>query len=73
MSRRKSDPAASAGSRSRTPARGAAPGARGVYVNQPQSDVFVALLGISLFAILVGCLLLILHLNAYDFATKVSG
>lgn len=72
MSRRKSDPAASASSRSRTPARGAAPG-RGVYVNQPQSDVFVALLGISLFAILAGCLLLILHLNAYDFATKVSG
>lgn len=59
------------------PARGARPAAaaaRGgrVLVQTPKSDVFVALLGVSLGAILLGCLLLALHLNRYEFQTKVS-
>ncbi len=59
------------------PARGARPAAaaaRGgrVLVQTPKSDVFVALLGVSLGAILLGCILLALHLNRYEFQTKVS-
>lgn len=59
------------------PARGARPApaaARGgrVLVQTPKSDVFVALLGVSLGAILLGCILLVLLLNRYEFQTKVS-
>lgn len=73
MSRTRSAPAAR--SAARTPARGggaARGGARGVYVSTPQSDIYVVLLGISLGAILLGCLLLALHLNAYEFALKAT-
>jgi len=45
-------------------------GARGVYVQAPKSDIFVVLLGISLGAILLGCLLLGLVMNRYNFKTK---
>lgn len=55
------------------PARGGRPaGGPRVLVQTPKSDVFVALLGVSLGAILLGCLLLALHLNRYEFQTKVS-
>jgi hypothetical protein len=54
-------------SRSGTPAR-----QRGVLVQAPKSDIYVALLGISLAAILIGCLLMILLLGRYEFKVKVS-
>jgi len=41
-----------------------------VYVQAPQSDIFVVMLGISLGAILLGCLLLGLVMNRYDFKVK---
>lgn len=65
MSRLKSAPAASRPAARTTPA-----GARGVYVQAPKSDIYVILLAISLGAILIGCLLLGLVMNRYDFKTK---
>ena len=62
--------------RSARPASGAAggrPAARpGVFVQTPKSDIYVALLGISLGAMLLGCILLALVLSRYDFSIKVS-
>ena len=46
--------------------------ARGVYVQAPKSDIYVALLGVALGAMILGCLLLILVLNRYELKTKVS-
>jgi hypothetical protein len=43
-----------------------------VYVQAPQSDIYVALLGVALGAMILGCLLLVLVLNRYEFKTKVS-
>jgi len=43
-----------------------------VYVQAPKSDIFVALLGVALGAMILGCLLLVLVLNRYEFKTKVS-
>ncbi len=57
----------SASSRASTPAR-----QRGVLVQAPKSDIYVALLGISLAAILIGCLLMILLLGRYEFKVKVA-
>jgi hypothetical protein len=52
---------------------GGRPAARpGVFVQTPQSDIYVALLGIALGAMVLGCLLLLLILNRYGFSTKVS-
>jgi len=45
---------------------------RGVYVQAPKSDVYVALLGVALGAMILGCLLLVLVLQRYEFKTKVS-
>jgi hypothetical protein len=50
------------------PARG---GGR-VLVQAPQSDVFVALLGVALGAMILGCLLLVLKLNEYGFELKAT-
>jgi hypothetical protein len=44
----------------------------GVFVQAPRSDVYVALLGVALGAMIVGCILLALILQRYDFKTKVS-
>ncbi len=66
MSRLKSAPAA----KPRAGARNTPAGARGVYVQAPKSDIYVILLAISLGAILIGCLLLGLVMNRYDFKTK---
>jgi len=41
-----------------------------VYVQSPKSDIFVVLLAISLGAILIGCLLLVLVMNRYNFQIK---
>lgn len=58
----------------RTPAAAAprAPRTGGVYVATPRSDVYVAMLGIALGAILIGFLLLFLHLSRYEFKLTVS-
>ncbi len=61
---------ASAAKPAKSAARSAPAGARGVYVQAPKSDVYVVLLGISLGAILLGCLFLGLVMNRYDFKTK---
>lgn len=42
-------------------------GRPGVYVATPKSDIYVALLGVSLGAMIVATLLLTLILNGYDF------
>lgn len=75
MSRTRSAPAASkpaAGrpAAARPAARSAATAGRGVYVQAPKSDIYVVLLGISLGAILIGCLLLGLLMNGYGFQRK---
>jgi len=41
-------------------------------VQTPKSDIFVALLGVALGAMILGCLLLVFVLNRYGFSTKVS-
>lgn len=57
---------------STTPSRGGGrpAGRPGVYVATPQSDIYVALLGVSLGAMLISILLLTLRLSQYDF--KIS-
>jgi hypothetical protein len=66
LSRPRSGRAASGGGGSRPAAR------PGVFVQTPKSDIYVALLGIALGAMILGCLLLLLILNRYGFSTKVS-
>lgn len=46
-----------------------AAGRPGVYVATPKSDIYVALLGVSLGAMILATLLLTLLLNAYEFKT----
>lgn len=67
MSRLKSAPAARG---SRAAARPT--GQRGVYVQQAKSDVYVAMLGIALGAIVLGCLLLLLVWGRYEYKTTVA-
>jgi hypothetical protein len=50
----------------------AAPRRPGVLVQAPKSDVYVALLGISLAAIVIATLLMVLLLAQYGFSTKIS-
>lgn len=69
MSPRRSSRAASPSSRSAARPAG---GARGVYVQAPKSDIYVALLGVALGAMMVGCVLLLLVLNRYNFQTSIS-
>jgi hypothetical protein len=64
LSRPRSGRAASGGGR---------PAARpGVFVQAPKSDIYVTLLGVALGAMILGCLLLVLILNRYEFKTSVS-
>ena len=65
MSRPRSGRGANAGG-SRAPAQ------RGVYVQAPKSDIYVMLLGVSLGAMFLGCLLLLLVLNSYGWSRKVA-
>ena len=51
------------------PARGGRPG---VFVQAPRSDVYVAMLAVSLGAMLLGCVLLALKLNEYEFELKAT-
>jgi len=64
--------ASSRGSSPSTTTRAAASRPRGIVVPSPKSDIFVVLLGISLGAIVLGCLLMILLLARYGFSVKVS-
>jgi len=64
MSRARSARGASAG--------GPAAGRPGVFVQAPQPDIYVALLGVALGAMILGCILLLMILMRYDFKTKVS-
>ena len=50
----------------------ASAGRPGIFVQAPRSDVYVALLGVALGAMIVGCILLVLILQRYDFKIKVS-
>lgn len=60
-------------SRPRSGRGASAPSGRpGVFVPTPQSDIYVVMLGIALGAMIIGCLLMILILNRYEFKTKVS-
>lgn len=70
MSRTRSAPAASRPAAARPAARSAATAGRGVYVQAPKSDIYVVLLGLSLGAILVGCVLLGMLMNGYGFQRK---
>ena len=45
-------------------------GRPGVYVATPKSDIYVALLGVSLGAMVLATLLLTLVLNGYEFQLK---
>ncbi len=52
-----------------------APAARrpgGVLVQAPKSDVYVAMLGIALAAIVVSCILMLMLFGRYGFSTKVA-
>jgi len=44
----------------------------GVLVQAPKSDIFVAMLGVGLGAILLGCLLMLLILWRYDFKVNAK-
>lgn len=69
MSRLRSSRASSA---SASTSRPAARPRGGVLVQSPKSDVFVALLGIALGAIVLGCLLMLLILWRYDFKANAK-
>ena len=59
---------------SATASRGSAAAAQrrpGVFVQAPKSDIYVALLGVALGAILMACLLMLLMLNSYGWSVKV--
>jgi hypothetical protein len=43
-----------------------------VFVQAPKSDIYVVLLGVALGAMVLGCLLLLLVMNRYEFKTKVA-
>ena len=45
----------------------------GVLVQSPKSDIYVAMLGIALGAIIIACLLMTILFSKYSFSTKVSG
>jgi len=67
-----SGPSRSVGGGRGTSAGRSTGGRPGVFVQTPRSDIFVVMLGIALGAMVLGCLLLILILNQYDFSTQVS-
>ena len=67
MSRARSATSRGASSGGRAPA-----GRPGVFVQTPKPDVYVAMLGVALGAMVLGCLLLVLILNRYEFKTKAA-
>ena len=71
MSRLPSSRGSSAGASTRSGATPAQRRAVGI-AQAPKSDIFVALLGISLAAILLATLLMLLLFSRYSFSTKVT-
>jgi len=53
---------------SATAPRAGRPG--GVFVQSPKSDIYVAMLGIALGAMILGCILLLLVWGRYDYSSK---
>ena len=70
MSRPRSGRGASTAASSR-PSR-ASGGRPGVFVQTPKSDIYVALLGVALGAMVLGCILLLVVLGRYEFKTKIA-
>jgi hypothetical protein len=63
----------SRGSSTATASRSAAAQRRpGVFVQAPKSDIYVAMLGVSLAAILIATLLMVMLFSRYSFSTKVT-
>jgi hypothetical protein len=63
------------GSSGSTATRGASAAAQrrpGVFVQSPKSDIFVALLGISLAALVLATLLMVMLFSQYGFSTKAT-
>jgi len=69
LSRLRSSRASNKSSASRSTAT---PRQRGVLVQAAKSDIYVALLGIALAAILIACLLMAIILYQYDWAVTVA-
>jgi hypothetical protein len=67
MSRPRSGRAASTVASPRQGGRSSGGGRPGVFVQAPKSDIYVALLGVSVGAMFLGCLLLLLVWSRYDF------
>jgi hypothetical protein len=72
LSRLPSSRGSSASASSGRSSSAAAPRRPGVLVQSPKSDIYVVLLGISLGAIVISCILMIIMLGRYNFSTKVS-
>jgi len=62
----------SRGASGSTTTRAAAPRRPGVLVQAPKSDIYVTLLGISLGAIIMACLLMTMILTQYGFSVSVK-
>ena len=71
MSRLRSSRGSSPAARTARPAA-AASRRPGVLVQAPKSDIFVAMLGVALGAILLACLLMLLILWRYDFKVNAK-
>jgi len=56
--------------KAKAPAR--ASGRPGVFVQTPKSDIFVVMLSVALGALVLGCLLLALIMNSYEWSTQVA-
>jgi hypothetical protein len=54
------------------PSSRSAGGRPGVFVQAPKSDIYVALLGVALGAMFIGCILLVLVLQRYEFKFKAA-
>ncbi len=72
MSRPRSGRGANTPAAKPTRGRAAAGGRPGVFVQTPQSDVYVAMLGVSLASLLIGAILLALIMRSYEWKTKVA-
>ena len=44
----------------------------GVVIQSPKSDIYVAMLGIALAAIVISCILMLMIFSRYSFSTKVA-
>ena len=72
MSRLPSSRGSSAGAAASARSAPAAARRPGVLVQSPKSDIYVVLLGVSLGAIVISCILMIVLFNKYGFSTKAA-